>query len=231
MVNFKVEGLDELGEFGEGALGSFLASFGVLAVFIGILIAIAIVTLWVFSSIGLMNQAKKKNIPNGWLAFIPVGRSYIIGKLGFEVYDKENPNATNFMWITLILGAVSFILGNSKGDLNRLVEFAKLFFESWAFYNMFKALKPKSSVVYTVFTVLSDTLLGGVFLYLLKPVETTNNVEEAVVMNETPTDEKVQDKTTKKNKKESDKVNYCPNCGAKLSKDAKFCTECGKKVN
>ena len=126
MATYNLEGLDQLGEFGEGTLGSFLATFGVLAVFFVILLAIAIVVLWVFSSIGIMNLAKKHDIPNPWLAFIPIGRSYIVGKLGFEVYDKENKNATTFVWITLGLGAASFLLGNSDGDLNRLVSFAKL---------------------------------------------------------------------------------------------------------
>ena len=34
---------------------------------------------YVLGSIGLMNLAKKNNIPNSWLSFLPIGRSYIIG--------------------------------------------------------------------------------------------------------------------------------------------------------
>ena len=153
MVHFNVEGLDRLGELGNGNFGGLITSLGDLAAFFIILLAIAVIFLWVFGSIGIMNLGRKNNIPNPWLAFIPVGRSYIIGKLGFEVYGGDNKNNTTFMWITFGLGAASFLLGNSSGDLNTLVSYALLFFESWAFYNMFKALKPNNSVVYTVFTV------------------------------------------------------------------------------
>ena len=223
MINFNVEGLDQLAGLTEGTLESFLATFGVLAAFFIILLAILIIFLWVFGSIGLMNLAKQNNISNPWLAFIPVGRSYIVGKLGFEVYGKDNKNNTTFMWITLGLGAASFVLSNSSGDLHQLISYGLLFFESWAFYNMFKALKPKNSIVYTVFTVLTDTILGGLFIYLIKPEEANKG--------QTATEEEVKEtKKEEKKEKETSKGNFCQYCGSKLASDAKFCPECGKKV-
>lgn len=220
MINFNVEGLDQIAGLTEGTIGSFLATFGVLAAFFIILLAIVIIFLWVFGSIGLMNLAKKNNIPNPWLVFIPVGRSYIIGKLGFEVYGKDNKNNTTFMWITLGLGAASFVLGNSSSDLHELVSYGLLFFESWAFYNMFRTLKPKNSVLYTVFTVITGTLLGGLFIYLMKPEETKVEEEKATAV-----------EGKEEEKKETTKGNFCQYCGTKLAKTAKFCPECGKKVN
>ena len=239
MVKFNLEGLDQLEGLNNGVLGGFLASFGVLAVFFLILFAIAIVFMWVFGSIGLMNLAKKHKISNPWLAFIPVGRSYIIGKLGHEIYNSDNKNATTFMWITLGLGAASFLLGDSSGDLTKLVVYALLFFECYAFYNMFKNLKPNSAIVYTVFTALSDTLLGGIFIYLLKPEE--KKMQEANVVEEKEIDEKVEldeehieskkTNTKKTKEKEINNSKYCSQCGAKLTSDARFCPECGNKVN
>ena len=135
MVHFNIDGLDKLGELGKGNLEGFLGTVGVLAAFFLILLAVAIIFIWVFGSIGLMNLGKKNNISNSWLAFVPIGRSYLIGKLGFEVYgDKKNQNNTTFMWITFALGAASFLLGNSNGDLDTLVNYSLLFFECWAFY-------------------------------------------------------------------------------------------------
>ena len=219
MVNFNLEGLDELKTLTEGSFGNFLTTLGVLAVFFIILASIAIVFLWVFGSIGLMNIAKKNNISTGWLAFIPVGRSYLIGKLGFDVYDSNNKNKTTFMWITFGLGAAAFILGNSNSDLNTLVKYSLLFFESWAFYNMFKNLNSQKAIVYTVFTVLTGTLLGGLFLYLMKTEENkTNDIKEAFVVEK-----------KKEEKKEPPKGEFCSNCGTKLTKTAKFCPECGKE--
>ena len=63
-MRFNVEGLDNLGDFGDGAFGGVIASLGVFAIFIAIILSILVIGLWVFSSIGLMNLAKKKNIPN-----------------------------------------------------------------------------------------------------------------------------------------------------------------------
>ena len=229
----KLQGIEGLEKLFEGDFGTSLATFGALAVFIAIIVAVLIVCCYVFSSIGLMNLAKKNKVQNPWLAFIPVGRSYIIGKLGFEVYDKENKNATTFMWVTLGLGAASFVLGNGNGDLHTLVEYGLLFFESWAFYNMFKALNPKNSIVFTVFTVLTGTMLGGIFLYLMKTddKEAETNSFDATIVSETKDKEKEPKKETKTETKKETKSNFCPNCGAKLTKDAKFCPECGKKVN
>lgn len=227
MVNFNLEGLDELKGITEGSFGGFLATLGVLAVFIVIMVGVAAIILWVFGSIGLMNTAKKNNISNPWLAFLPIGRSYIIGKLGFEIYDSENQNKTTFMWITLGLGAAAFVLGDSNGDLDTLVKYALLFFESWAFYNMFKKLNPKNSVVYTVFTVITGTLLGGVFLYVLK---TDEPKKEEVKQPENDLEKKDEDikKTTKK---VPTKTKFCENCGTKLNSSVKFCPECGNKAN
>ena len=199
MVNFNVEGLEGLRDFGDGALGGFMATFGVLAVFFIILLAIAVVFLWVFGSIGLMN-------------------------LGFETYgDKKNQYNTTFMWITFGLGAASFLLGDGKGDLHQLINYGLLFFECWALYNMFKNLKPSKAVVYTVFSALTGTLLGGLFLYLLKPED---EVKEATVVEEKKEEEPKKAET----KKETSKTKYCSECGTKLAADAKFCPECGKKV-
>ena len=128
-MRFNVEGLDKLGDFGDGAFGGMIASLGVLAIFIAIIVSILVIGLWVFGSIGLMNLAKKKNIPNAWLVFVPIGRSYILAKLGFETYgDPNNKNNNTFMWITFGLGIASFVLGKmdnkvyisgrSIGDIN-----------------------------------------------------------------------------------------------------------------
>ena len=161
--------------------------------------------------------------------------SLIITEIALTYYAlmMSNKNKTTFMWITLGLGAASFVLGNSNGDLDTLVRYALLFFESWAFYNMFKNLNPKNSIVYTVFTALTGTLLGGVFLYVMKyedSVDADNNSK-----NETKEADIVEEKKTidtkKTTKKEDNKLNFCDNCGAKLAKTAKFCSECGKKIN
>ena len=221
MGQYDFNWLEKLGELSEETFGDLFTTIGVLAVFFIVLFCLVAILLWVFGSIGLMNLAKKNNVPNPWLAFLPIGRSYIIGKLGFEVYGGENPNNKTFMWITFGLGAAAFILSDGSSDLHTLVKYGLLFFECFAFYNMFKNLNPNKSVVYTVFTALTGTLLGGLFLYLMKEPTESIVVEEKVETEAPKTKSKKESKETKK---------FCTNCGSKLSSDAKFCPECGNKV-
>ena len=231
-MKFNVDGMEKLGEFGDETLGGVIASLGVFAIFIAIILSILVIGLWIFSSIGLMNLAKKNNISNAWLVFLPVGRSYILGKLGFEKYgDPKNTNNNTFMWITFGLGASSFLLGGSNGDLSTLIKYALLFFECWAFYNIFKNLNEKNSILYTVFTALTGTLLGGIFVYLTKDPSEVKKEEVVEERKEEPKEEKVEDKKeTKKKETKKDGSKFCSQCGTKLTEDVKFCPECGNKV-
>lgn len=242
MVNFNLEGLENLGgiegfeKIFNGNFGGALATLGALAIFIAIIFIVIAVFCYVLGSIGLMNLAKKNNIPNSWLSFLPIGRSYIIGKLGYEIYDKENKNAITFMWITLGLGAAAFVLVDSNGDLSTLIRYGLLFFETYAFYNIFKNLNPKNATIYTIIIAIvglllkGSTLLGGLILYFMKqPNELGNEkIENATIVSETKEEK---DEIKKGTKKTANKGNFCPNCGTKLTKDAKFCPECGKKIN
>ena len=200
MYNFNLD------EFESWNLGRFLEESSLLRSFLLVILAVGIIILWVFSSIGIMNLAKKNKISHAWIAFFPIGKSYLVAKLGYEVYDKEKKHL-NFVWITLALAASSFVLADSHGELSTLIRYALLFFEAWGFYNIFTAIDAKRKVVYTVFTVLTNTLLGGVFLYSIKE------------NNEIKTEEK-----------EKKKKSYCSNCGNLLSKEQKFCQDCGQKI-
>ena len=227
-MRFNIDGLDELKNLSEGAFGGVLATFGVLAIFIAVIFSILVIGLWIFGSIGLMNLAKKNNISNAWLVFLPIGRSYILGKLGFEAYgDPKNTNNNTFMWVTFGLGIASFVLGTSDGDIGTLVKYALLFFECWAFYNIFKNLNEKNSIVYTVFTALTGTLLGGIFIYLTKE---PSEVKEAEVVEEKKVEPKEDKKETKQKETKKDSSKFCSQCGNKLTEDVKFCPECGNKI-
>lgn len=233
MYNFNIDGLENLDKV-ENLEGLFnvLGKASVILLFLAVLFAIAIIFLWVFDSLGLMNLAKRKNIPNPWLAFLPVGQSYIIAKLGFENYLPTRKRNTTFVWITLGLAAATIILDKDSGELGTLAFYGTWFFESWAFYNIFKVLHPKNAIVYTVFTVLSHGLLGGLFIYLMNDEFLVNEPQEDNEENSIEIEEKEnKSKTAKKNDTKSIKNSnkFCQYCGTKLNKDAKFCPECGKK--
>lgn len=229
MINFNLEGLDKIENLDLNGFWNWLGGAGILVFFFIIIFAIGIVFLWVFSSVGIMNLAKKNNLPNAWFAFLPIARSYLVGKLGFEIYADDDKKNSTLTWVTLGLAAGAFLLG-SDNDIHDLATLGLLVFESWAFYNMFKVLNEKNSIVYTVFTVLTRTLLGGVFLYVIKDKEeVTEQFKEAEVISETKEEKNEEKKEVKKND-EKTAQKFCFECGAKLNKNMKFCPECGHKI-
>ena len=203
--------------------------FGVaslLIVFFAVVVLLGVIIVWVFSSLGLMNLAKKKNIPNPWLAFLPVGSSYLIGKLGFEVYQEESKKNPTLTWVTLGIAAGIILFGDES--FSGILSIALLVFHSIAYYNIFKDLY-KNYVVFTVFTVLSDSLLGGVFLYSMR--NTIEDKQEEDIKEETKEAEIVKEEKKEEIKKEEKvRPSFCSICGNKLNKTAKFCSNCGQKI-
>ncbi len=181
-----------------------------------IVVLIGLLALYIFSSLGIMKAAKKNGIPNAWIAFIPYGRDYIIGKLGFEVYPEESKRIPALTWVLFGLSVAPLIL-DTKYDGLLIIGITVL--NAMAFYNMFKVIVPENSAMFTIFTILVGNL-GGVFLYSFK-----NNLETQKEVKKTESKEiKTKEKENKK------RPNFCPNCGNKLTKTIKFCPECGEKI-
>ena len=193
--------------------------------FIFVIIAISI-TLYVFSSLGIMYLAKKNKLDNHWMAFIPVARSYLIAKLGYELYVPMSKKNSTLTWVTLGVAAATFLFGEK--DSGYLLDIALLVFEGMAFYNIFKALG-KNEVIYTIFTILTLETLGGIFLYANrnKFKETPFKTKEKKFDLEENKEEINQENEIKK---EIKRPKFCSECGYKLNQTAKFCSNCGKKV-
>ena len=208
-------------------IDSFLGTASVLIIFfVFVFVAIAL-TLYVFSSLGVMCLAKKNNLDNTWMAFIPVARSYLIAKMGYELYVPSSKKNSTLTWVTLGVAAASFLFGDK--DSAYVLNLALLVLESIAFYNIFKALK-KNEVLYTVFTVLTGGTLGGIFLYAshndiketpFKEEKKENDVLEALVEKEVKEDSEPKKETRQK---------FCSTCGNKLNKTSKYCGNCGQKI-
>lgn len=203
----------------------FYGLFGGLSIIVIFLLFVFLIfylVAYVFGALGIMEVAKKNNIPNPWLAFLPVANSYLIGQLGFEIYSNENEKNTTFPWIMAGLSASGIIL-NSDSSLYTLVEIALAVFGIISYYRIYKYLTPK----YKLYTILSF-FFGGIPLFLNKDMikaKKENNVNDAEIVKE----EKVNE--TKEEIKESiERPLYCSNCGNKLNKTAKFCANCGKKI-
>ena len=206
MYNFNL--IDDIGNLG--------VPVGVWAIIVFIMIVVLglVIAVYVFASLGIMSFAKKNNIANAWLAFIPGGRSYLIGKLGYEIYAEPGKKNETLTWVTMGIGIAAYILDFGNNFLSYGLSIALVVLHTIAYYNIFKVVASNKSTLYTVLTALYNNL-GGIFLYLnrdkdIKPVEVIKEVVE-----EEP-------------KKPAN--NFCIHCGTKLNPNVKFCPECGKPI-
>lgn len=207
----QLEGMDFSGAL--VGLGIFIFVFAL------IVLAIAIVV-YVLQSIALYKLANKNSISNAWLAWIPIGNMYILGKLGFEVYADEDKKNEIFTWVLLGCSAASFLLDGLSG----IAGLGVLVFSVWSYYYIFNKINNNNAVLFTVLSAIFQ--IGGVILFFNRNRFTT---EEQVVVKE----EVKKEKTTSKKEETSEtqeKAKYCAYCGNKVTKTSKFCSKCGNKL-
>lgn len=179
--------------------------------------------MYIFGALGLMALAKKNKLDNPWLAFIPIGNSYLLGKLGFEVYSSKEEKNPTLTWILFGASLASCIVGSF---LENIASTVTIVFMVLAYNRIYKNIVPQSATKYTIFSF----FFGGIPFYLNKDlVKETTFQEEVVVEKEEVNENKEEVKEeTKELKKE--RPNFCSNCGNKLTKSAKFCPECGQQI-
>ncbi len=182
----------------------FLVGFGIALLVIALIVIVLAIVVYVLKSIALMDVAKKNNIEYAWLAWLPCGDAYILGKLGFEIYCPKKEY--NFLvWVLLGCSVATLLL--SSNPLMPLVVLAHNVLSAMAYYYIFLNINKEKVGLYTVLHVIFS--VGGLLLYMnrnkvvaAQPVNVNNNTNN----------------------------NFCPNCGNKLSTNSKFCPKCGNKI-
>lgn len=85
-----------------GLLGAVLTVFAVVAIFS--------LVCYIFESIGVYTIAKRRGIKNAWLAWIPIGKTWMWGCIADQYQYVANGKTKNRRMIILILSLASFIL-------------------------------------------------------------------------------------------------------------------------
>ncbi len=79
-----------------------------IVLFIYGIILLASIGLYIMQSIAVMKMAKKRNIKNGWLAWIPVASDYMFGKVS-EPTGKGKKTGITLLVLNIVMGAVWLI--------------------------------------------------------------------------------------------------------------------------
>lgn len=195
---------------------------GPIAIFLIVLLVLISIVMYIFGALGLMALAKKNKLDNPWLAFIPIGNSYLLGKLGFEVYSSKEEKNPTLTWILFGASLASCIVGSF---LENIASTVTIVFMVLAYNRIYKNIVPQSATKYTILSF----FFGGIPFYVNKELVKEATFEEVVVEKEEVNENKEEVKEeTKELKKE--RPNFCSNCGNKLTKSAKFCPECGQQI-
>lgn len=134
---------------------------GAIGVGIGVLILIAF---YVLGSFGLMRLAQNKGIENAWLAWIPIGNLYILGKIveNVKIGTWEIPK----LEVVLPLVAVGMIVISWIPVLGTLVSLAVVVFNGFVLYKLFSKYRPEQAVLYTVLSIV--LALSWLFLFIIR---------------------------------------------------------------
>ena len=83
---------------------------GVMLVFLGIVLLCCLVG-WILSSVGLHKVAKRRGIAHAWLAWLPVGREWVLGSVSDQYQHLVQGKITARRRILLILEVASIAVG------------------------------------------------------------------------------------------------------------------------
>ena len=170
---------DVAGDVASGALG-ILAGVLLLAVLLGL--ALAAVS-YVLSAVSMYRIAKRRGIHHAWLAWIPVGNSWLLGSISDQYQYVVKRKATSRRKLLLILSIVNITvnivhsiiqastslafyadagMGNEVGMVAvtmlvsvvyLVLSMVLLAFTYVAYYDLFRSCKPNNAVLFLVLSI------------------------------------------------------------------------------
>ena len=169
--------------FGQGMIG-----FGMVTAVILILILLAIafaVVSYVLGAVGMYRIAKRRGIHHAWLAWVPVGSSWLLGSISdhyqYVAKRKNTKRRRVLLILQLIMAAVSMVYTTStvmmilSADstvatglaaliilfylLLMGVAIAAAVFCYIAYYDLFRSCKPGNAVLFLVLSVVFNVTL------------------------------------------------------------------------
>ncbi len=144
-------------------MGGFIGAIvGILIMFLFFIIILLII-LYIFQGIGLSKIAKRMNIKNSWLAWIPFANMFLLGQVSME--DNIGIALVALLVLSSLANKIAFLKLASFGYVVLLFIVA---------HNLYKKLSDKATVM-TVFSVLTGGILIPIFIFAIRNNEIRKN--------------------------------------------------------
>jgi hypothetical protein len=150
--------------------GLFYGMMAIFGFFIIIFLILGIV-MYILASLGLYKLAVNRRLENPWLAWIPIGNLYILGKLiiNLKIDSFEIPNIELVLpigaLITGFFGEVPFI-----GWVLRIAYFVLFIF---SLYKLYKMYRPQQATLWLILSIVLP-FMGPIFVFIMRddrPIE------------------------------------------------------------
>ena len=150
------------------------AFVGLFAAFAGIFAIIALVGIanYVLMSLGLMRMASNQEIDNPWLAWIPIGNLWIMGKIikTIELGSKKFEQAE----LILVLASVGSMVLAAIPFVGALINLAVMILGLMVMYKIYKMYAPGKEMLYTILSFIFAIIAPGILFFKIRdntPVE------------------------------------------------------------
>lgn len=151
-----------------GVMAGLMAAFLVLMISLGISVAI-----YIIGALGVQTLAKRRGMDKTWLAWLPVGQEYLLGKMADDINLEEPPfKRHNWMiWYPVVAGAYllfQFIdLGVQLSSLPGALEYAILTNRPEAVLELMNAGSVLSGITTGLASLVSLalTVVGALLMY------------------------------------------------------------------
>lgn len=161
-------------QIADGIITIVGAGFAVLAALFVVLLLVVLavgIAAYVLQALGLSTMARRQGIAHAWLAWVPVGRRWLLGALADRACARRG-KATSYAVVLLTLSAAA--LGGGLGTLAvpllgvglGLAGLAAAAVGYMALYEVYRECAPTNAVVYLVLSILLPA--QGVLLFLLR---------------------------------------------------------------
>ena len=174
------------GVFDSAAAGAMGLAFGILMVFYFLAMGFSLV-LYVLNAVGVYRIAKRRGIHHPWLAWVPIGGSWVLGSIADQYQYVVNQKKTSRRKILLILSVVALVVciplmggavlllinGDAEGASFALgialmvvaylalmgLAIAITVFSYIAYYDLFRSSKPGKEVMFLVLGIIFNVTL------------------------------------------------------------------------